>query len=88
MTTLACPNHKGSFDCTPFCTFCEGEQEIELSESQDAVWEVIFHYEDYSINVLAYGPSEQAAIDYADERVPEIKDTLIETYASLQGILE
>ena len=22
-----CPNHGGSFDCTPFCPLCEGEQE-------------------------------------------------------------
>jgi hypothetical protein len=32
MTTLACPNHKGSFDCTPFCTFCEGKQEYVTKE--------------------------------------------------------
>lgn len=22
-----CPRHNGSFDCTPFCDFCEAEQE-------------------------------------------------------------
>lgn len=21
-----CPNHTGSFDCTPFCRICEGDQ--------------------------------------------------------------
>lgn len=26
-TTIVCPNHKGSFDCTPFCSLCEGNQE-------------------------------------------------------------
>jgi len=26
---IECPNHEGSFDCTPFCTLCEGEQEYE-----------------------------------------------------------
>ena len=25
---LECPNHEGAFDCTPFCTLCEGEQEV------------------------------------------------------------
>lgn len=25
---IECPNHKGAFDCTPFCELCEGEQEI------------------------------------------------------------
>ena len=25
---MECPNHEGSFDCTPFCPICEGEQEI------------------------------------------------------------
>ena len=25
---VECPNHKGSFDCNPFCQACEGEQEF------------------------------------------------------------
>jgi hypothetical protein len=25
-----CPNHGGSFDCTPFCELCAGEQELKL----------------------------------------------------------
>jgi hypothetical protein len=24
---IECPNHGGSFDCSPFCDLCEGEQE-------------------------------------------------------------
>ena len=24
-----CPNHEGSYDCTPFCELCAGEQELE-----------------------------------------------------------
>lgn len=24
-----CPNHKGAFDCAPFCPLCEGNQEIK-----------------------------------------------------------
>lgn len=24
---MECPNHGGSYDCTPFCSTCEGEQE-------------------------------------------------------------
>ena len=28
--TIECPNHNGSFDCTPFCRLCEGEQETNL----------------------------------------------------------
>ena len=24
-----CPNHEGSFNCTPFCDVCEGEQEYD-----------------------------------------------------------
>ena len=23
---IECPEHKGGFDCTPFCKICEGEQ--------------------------------------------------------------
>jgi hypothetical protein len=26
---VECPNHDGAFDCTPFCSICEGEQEYE-----------------------------------------------------------
>lgn len=26
---IECPNHQGSFDCTPFCDLCGGDQEIE-----------------------------------------------------------
>jgi hypothetical protein len=26
-----CPNHGGSFDCTPFCNLCGGEQEVEAN---------------------------------------------------------
>lgn len=28
-TITECPNHGGSFDCTPFCHICEGNQEYE-----------------------------------------------------------
>jgi len=24
---VVCPKHDGSFDCTPFCDICEGNQE-------------------------------------------------------------
>ena len=26
---IECPAHEGSFDCTPFCPICEGNQEYE-----------------------------------------------------------
>lgn len=26
---IPCPNHSGSFDCTPFCPICAGNQEYE-----------------------------------------------------------
>lgn len=26
--TLPCPRHEGSYDCSPFCDICEGEQEF------------------------------------------------------------
>lgn len=29
---IECPNHNGSFDCTPFCRLCEGEQETTFDE--------------------------------------------------------
>ena len=27
---VECPRHEGSFDCTPFCGICEGEQEVSM----------------------------------------------------------
>ena len=29
---IQCPNHNGSFDCTPFCNLCEGVQETSLTD--------------------------------------------------------
>jgi hypothetical protein len=31
---LECPRHGGSFDCTPFCDLCEGNQEYDPDETQ------------------------------------------------------
>lgn len=31
-TTIECPRHEGSFDCTPFCNLCEGNQETTLDD--------------------------------------------------------
>lgn len=33
---IECPNHGGSFDCTPFCNLCQGEQEIDDFLNGDA----------------------------------------------------
>lgn len=33
MTSIVeCPEHNGSFDCTPFCRTCSGEQEYDEHE--------------------------------------------------------
>jgi hypothetical protein len=34
---VECPNHEGSFDCNPFCRLCEGEQEYEVNEFEQAM---------------------------------------------------
>jgi hypothetical protein len=34
---IECPNHKGSFDCNPFCQTCEGEQAYDPTEMMDCV---------------------------------------------------
>lgn len=34
MAIVECPNHEGSFDCTPFCNLCEGNQEYEELNAQ------------------------------------------------------
>ena len=26
---IECPNHKGAFDCSPFCELCQGSQEVQ-----------------------------------------------------------
>lgn len=30
--SVQCPRHEGSFDCTPFCSICEGNQEVTMEE--------------------------------------------------------
>mgnify|MGYP003625061929 CR=1 FL=1 len=87
MTTLACPNHKGSFDCTPFCTFCEGEQEVELSEDQDGLWEITFCYDEFAISTASYGRTEQEAIEFAQGKIPSINEQVLEIEATLDGIM-
>ncbi len=37
---IECPNHNGSFDCTPFCRLCEGEQETTLDTLMTYAWSV------------------------------------------------
>jgi len=32
-TLIECPNHQGSFDCTPFCEVCEGEQSYNPADT-------------------------------------------------------
>jgi hypothetical protein len=31
LENMACPNHEGAFDCTPFCELCGGEQGLKIS---------------------------------------------------------
>jgi hypothetical protein len=49
--SLPCPNHEGNYDCTTFCTTCEGAQElapiVPLEDTLEAIrlantWET--HY--------------------------------------------
>jgi len=87
MTTLACPNHKGSFDCNPFCRICLGEQEFELSEDQDGVWEIAFCYDEFVIRTVAYGRTEQEAIEFAQSKIPSINEQVLEIEANLEGII-
>lgn len=35
---IECPNHNGSFDCTPFCRLCEGNQETTLDDIVTYAW--------------------------------------------------
>lgn len=32
---IECPRHGGSFDCTPFCDLCEGNQEYDPKETEE-----------------------------------------------------
>jgi hypothetical protein len=44
-TFIECPNHQGSFDCTPFCEVCEGEQAYNPADTLQCVnpecWEEV-----------------------------------------------
>ena len=37
MIRVECPAHEGAFDCTPFCSVCEGEQEYEHTAQRPCV---------------------------------------------------
>ncbi len=87
MTTLACPNHKGAFDCNPFCRICEGEQEFELEADQDGLWEITFCYDGFVISAAAYGRTEQEAIEIAESKIPNINEQVLEIEANLEGII-
>jgi hypothetical protein len=78
---IECPNHKGSFDCNPFCRICEGEQEFELSSYQDGVWEIAFCYDEFVIRTVAYGRTEQQAINQAESKIPNISQQVLEIKA-------
>ena len=34
---IECPRHEGSFDCTPFCNICEGQQEYNPEDQLPCV---------------------------------------------------
>jgi hypothetical protein len=53
-----CPEHKGSFDCNPFCAKCEGEQEFcfpcdEKEQFENTVRSIIDHLTDINAHTLA-----------------------------------
>jgi hypothetical protein len=33
-TMVDCPRHEGAYDCTPFCSVCEGEQVYEYTATR------------------------------------------------------
>jgi hypothetical protein len=42
MGTIACPNHGGSFDCTPFCRICGGDGEYSTpGEPEYIEWDAV-----------------------------------------------
>lgn len=54
-----CPNHNGSFDCTPFCSICEGEQEFcapcdTREQFDEAVKMVTDHLTDINAHTLVH----------------------------------
>ena len=84
---IECPNHSGNFDCNPFCGICAGEQEFELDENQDGVWEVAFCYEGFVIRTVAYARTEQQAIDQAESKIPDINEQPLEIEIKLEGVV-
>jgi hypothetical protein len=43
-TKIVCPEHEGGFDCTPFCSLCEGDQEFcpSCENVSNEQWEKIY----------------------------------------------
>lgn len=57
-----CPNHEGAFDCTPFCSICEGNQEYE-PETQESYYRIKFQGLPY--DVYGYGLNAMNALTMA-----------------------
>ena len=52
---IECPNHEGSFDCTPFCPICEGEQEYEVwNKMNNTLEEVMFQVQNAFPDMYAF----------------------------------
>jgi hypothetical protein len=59
---IDCPKHEGSYDCSPFCEVCGGEQEISSKEYEKAISDVL--------DILA---EMSEAGDYNQETLDEIE---------------
>ena len=59
---IVCPEHGGGFDCTPFCSTCEGEQEY-CNQWHDED-EVVTNYKSIRLSSMqAYDLGWQKAIE-------------------------
>ena len=52
-----CPNHGGAFDCTPFCSLCEGNQEVPVNTGG------------YECHLCGHEPPEVSTYEMKDGRV-------------------
>lgn len=65
-----CPNHGGSFDCTPFCNLCEGNQEYQ----EDRYFRIQFS--GLSYDLYEYGATALEAIKNARQELDGLFATL------------
>jgi hypothetical protein len=74
---IKCPNHGGSYDCTPFCSICEGNQEYKeikvelkrIDRSEEATGDICVYCNQDTVPVGFWSTEGEWVGPFADDPV-------------------